>query len=860
MSILIYDIEVFKEDWIVVLRDVEHLNRDHIVIHNNIPRLKDIISQRGTVLCGFNNKYYDDWIIQTMLHGGSNRQVKLHSDFIIGGRNGWEYPFIQGKRRLFRSIDLRDDLPIGLSLKAIEGNIGANIVESSVDFTINRKLTQEELSEAIEYCKTDVDNTLRLFNIRKSYMDSKRAVARIKGMDEIEALSLTNAKLTARFLDAKKQVYNDEFEYTPPKELRIEKYQEPLEFFKEIDYKKKLTTEIAGVPHVYGWGGIHGARKFYFQKADSNYRIVTIDVGSYYPSMMLQYGYISRNIPSAEGYRQVYNTRMNAKHTGDKETADALKLILNTCFGAMKNRFNDLYDPHNANAICITGMLLLTDLIEKLEQVESFELIQSNTDGIIIHYRVENEQQIEQTVREWEQRTRMNMEYTVIHAIAQKDVNNYVMKAGETYLVVEDEDGNLIHIVTENDKGKLKSKGGYVSLFGGGDFKNNSMIVLHNALVNYFMDGIPVEQTIEQDNEISHYQIIAKTGSTYQETLHEVNGERILVQRVNRVYATNNQRYGTIYKRKNGKETKAEIESEDKERNDKIASLPEHCVIDNENKMTIEQIDKSFYIELAKKRINDYLGIKEKKTRGRTRKMAQSSLFTKLLELSKIMHQYDWEKDGKNMHQQYKYVSEGQYKNHFKRALDEVGLIWESNCVSYEFIPAISDKMHLVMATFKATITDPTSKESREYQFIGSGSDNGDKALYKAYTGGLKFFLANTFLVAEDNDPERDVPVVSGVSVGAKSNRPVSQQEREVIKKELTDSNGAVTEIQKDSIRKGIVHLRMRYMNEKKEVVNPELKAILEPKVSQMLDKINQGINRAEAENILVEIRNLMAA
>lgn len=858
--IYIYDIEVFVEDWIVVLRDAEHLEHAPIVIHNNKSKLKDIMSQKGLVLCGFNNKHYDDWIIQTMLNDGSNRQVKKHSDFIIEGGNGWEYPFIKGKRKPFKSVDLRDDLPVGLSLKAIEGNIGANIVESSVDFTIERKLTPEEVTEAIDYCKVDVDNTLRLFEIRKSYMDSKRAVARIKGMDEIDALSLTNAKLTARFLDAKRQTYDDEFVYTPPKELRIEKYKEPLEFFRTIDYKKKLTTKIAGVPHVYGWGGIHGARKNYFQKADSNYRIVTIDVGSYYPSMMLQYGFISRNIPSADGYKVVYDTRMKVKHTGDKETADALKLILNTCFGAMKNRFNDLYDPHNANAICITGMLLLTDLIEKLEMVSSFELIQSNTDGIIIRYRIEHENQVEAIVREWELRTRMNMEYTVIHAIAQKDVNNYVMKAGETYLVVEDEDGNLIHRVTEKDKGKLKSKGGYVSLFGGGDFKNNSMIVLHNALVNYFMDGIPVEQTIEQDNKISHYQMIAKTGSTYQGTFHEVNGERIPVQRVNRVYATKNPLYGTIYKRKNGKDTKAEIDSENKERNDKIASLPEHCVIDNENKMTIEQIDKSFYIELAKKRINDYLGIKEKKTKGKGKKMSQASLYTKLLELSRIMHRYDWEKDGKNMHQQYKYVSEAQYKNHFKRALDEVGLIWESNCVSYEFIPAISDKMHMVMATFKARITDPETKEHREYEFIGSGSDNGDKALYKAYTGGLKFFLANTFLVAEDNDPENDGIPIGVKTAVKKSNSPISQEQRAEIKKELTDSSGLATEIQKNSIKNGLIKLRLRYMNDNQEITDKVLQDKLEPEIEKMLHRLRSGATKADAEVILKDIRELMAA
>lgn len=76
-------------------------------------------------------------------------------------------------------------------------------------------------------------------------------------------------------------------------------------------------------------------------------KIVDIDVGSYYPSMMLEYGYISRSIPSAEGYTNVYNTRIKAKHEGDDETAGALKLVLNSTYGAMKNQYKTFNVLHS---------------------------------------------------------------------------------------------------------------------------------------------------------------------------------------------------------------------------------------------------------------------------------------------------------------------------------------------------------------------------------------------------------------------------------------------------------------------------------------------------------------------------------
>ena len=466
MKIYIYDIEVFAHDWFVVFSDLEE--KEIVVFHNDNVGLKRFMLNHGLIFGGFNNKHYDDWVTQSMLTGADPEIVKAHNDFIIQQHcNGWEFPFVQFQRKLFKSFDLRDDIADkGLSLKAIEGNMCEPIVESSIDFNIKRKLTAEEVEEVIFYCKTDVSNSVKLYHKRKSYLDGKIAVGRLKGIDASISLSLTNPKLTATYLEARRADYNDEFEYEPPAELILNKYREPIEFFRKIDYNEKLKCDIAGVQHVYGWGGIHGARENYFDQSTEEMKIVDIDVGSYYPSMMLEYGYISRSIPSAEGYANVYNTRIKAKHEGDDETAGALKLVLNSTYGAMKNQYNPLYDPRGANHICITGQLLLTDLIEKLEDVEGFSLIQSNTDGLMIKFPVANEKQINKIVEEWEQRTRLNMEYTEIHRIAQKDVNNYIVQVGATYLI---RDG--VKTFTKEDKLKINTKGGYVSLWQGGSFK-----------------------------------------------------------------------------------------------------------------------------------------------------------------------------------------------------------------------------------------------------------------------------------------------------------------------------------------------------------------------------------------------------
>ena len=205
MKIYIYDIEVFSDDWIVVFRNPE--SDHHIVIHNDNHHLREFLSQPDIVIGGFNNKFYDDWVILTMLLGGSNVEVKKHNDHIIGGGNAWEYPFIQFKKRPFNSFDLKDDIADpGISLKAIEGNLKLPIVESSVSFDIDRKLTPSELEEAIRYCKYDVDSTVRLYQERKeNYIDAKVLISDMYGLPIEEGIGLTNAKLCARILGAKPQ-------------------------------------------------------------------------------------------------------------------------------------------------------------------------------------------------------------------------------------------------------------------------------------------------------------------------------------------------------------------------------------------------------------------------------------------------------------------------------------------------------------------------------------------------------------------------------------------------------------------------------------------------------------------------------
>lgn len=175
----------------------------------------------------------------------------------------------------------------------------------------------------------------------------------------------------------------------------------------------------------------------------------------------------------------------------------------------------------------------------------------------------------------------------------------------------------------------------------------------------------------------------------------------------------------------------------------------------------------------------------------------------KLKNLQDIMDSFSWEKDGINRHQSYKYITEKSYKHNFKKALKQAGLLWKMETLDYQYIPNVTEKQHMVICNFKGQIIDPETGEREEYLFNGSGADNGDKALYKAVTGGHKFFLASNFNVAEDNDPEGDEAEAPKVS-----NIPATEEKREEIKEGLINKDGDATKMQINSLKKALKMLR----------------------------------------------------
>lgn len=568
---IFYDIEILPKEAIAVFK----LGDDYKVIHNNINELKTFLNEHNKdILVGFNNYHYDDIVVAGAILG--KNPYEISKSIIVDN--------VQPNYRLnVMSLDVMQELPLGVGLKSSEANLGMDIIETPIDFNLERQLTPEELELLIGYCKNDVASTEKLFNLRADYFSSKFEIVNEFELP-IPDIKKTRAVLSSKVLKCTKvDLPKDRLliDFNPKLDWSI--IPKPVaEFFTQCvydyrcggDYKeiesRKLNYTIAGVPHVYAFGGIHGA----IEKYNGSGYYLHIDVSSYYPSLIIGSGYMSRTTKEPELFTKLRQMRYELKAKKDPRQK-VYKILINATFGAMKSEYNNLYDPKQANNICINGQLILTQLI--LEISPYCQLIQSNTDGIIVKYDPANYDKLVTMVTDFGNRFSLTFDIDKISKIAQRDVNNYAI---------------------EFEDGKVEAKGRF-SKFEGGSYQQNTLTIIDKSLVNYYLKGIPVEKTVidtYRAGDMLPFQIICKMGSTYDGMYYEYGAEGdteyIETQKVNRVFATNDHKYWGIYKRKG-------------DSYQRIANTSEHNYIHNGDISTFDKskLDLNYYVELCRKNL-----------------------------------------------------------------------------------------------------------------------------------------------------------------------------------------------------------------------------------------------------------------
>ena len=597
-----YDFEVYsKINWFcVTFINYEDRNKEVVIVNDRAKLIEFYNAHKDDIFISYNGRQYDTGIFKGILDG---MNVGYVNDKLI--KEG-KKPFQVVKNAKKYPLNDYDTILKDKSLKQLEAFMGDDIRETEVDFNIDRPLTEEEIKQTLYYNHHDVVEVLKVLDYCWDDFEGQLDIIELYGLD-MSYFTKTKVQLAVspKILNAVDQhTLDDEFDIRLPETIKLsDKYKFIPEWYmnpKNWRYKEHLRSEdnqhnnqlcctVAGIPHVFAWGGCHGADD---KEAVFEGIILHADVASMYPTTDIEYGLLSRKFKNPDDFKQMRDFRLKLKSEKNPKNK-ALKPMINGVYGAGKDINNPSYDPLMANLTCIFGQMFILDLIDKLEPY--CRLLQTNTDGIFV--LCENEEMKNKVIEITNQvgkRLKMEFEIDEYKKLIQKDVNNYIA-------------------VKKN--GELECKGAMVKFNKPID---NDLPILNDAVRNYLAYDIPVEQTINECEEYIKFQKVIKLSAKYKEIWYgngvsgkdnkitSINGE-LLKGKVHRVFASKRQSDGSIYKLKIEKGIKSY---------EQFANTPTHLFIDNEDvhdKSIPEYLDKEYYINEAKKRIDMFITKDEEK-------------------------------------------------------------------------------------------------------------------------------------------------------------------------------------------------------------------------------------------------------
>jgi len=181
----------------------------------------------------------------------------------------------------------------------------------------------------------------------------------------------------------------------------------------------------------------------------------------------------------------------------------------------------------------------------------------------------------------------------------------------------------------------------------------------------------------------------------------------------------------------------------------------------------------------------------------------KKTLTSKLLEVSKAIKYL--EKDKTNKMQGYSYLSEAKIKETIKKAFEDSGIIFNYSTESvreYEVSPTSKGtKQFCTIANGKYSFIDVDSDHELNGTWFGSGTDTGDKGLYKAITGGIKYVLNTNFLIPTGDDPEKDDENGNGKATAKDTPKPKADPDAQLKRDLMEQYKGDAEAAKKEYMR-----------------------------------------------------------
>lgn len=516
----------------------------------------DLEIKSEVIFCGYNNLHYDNPIVNYIIEYEDklmsynvaticssifnlSRTITTSTEDNIEAWKHWKYQI------WFDTFDLLTMLysnKLRVGLKEIQVTMQyPNVQEFVCDWS--KPLPLEDFDNMIDYNINDIESTSELLNRCKKDIDLRIAIEDEYGVRVLskDGVNIGMKILTQKYLEKTGLTWWDieglrsPMDYIPLKDVILPfiKYDSPILQRVLDDMKSQIVSPgrkgyennfiFNGLRYTVGVGGIHSKNdpEIIIPKEDE--MLIDIDVASLYPSMLIEYKFYPKHLGPEflEVYSQIKDERIEAKHNGDKVKNETLKLALNGLSGNLQNQHNFCYSPFAVMQIRINGQLLLLMLAERLTQI-GCRIVQANTDGLFVLLKKSIYEQANKICQEWEQLTRLTLEEERFEAMYQYAINDYIA-VKEGYKETKNPD-------------LIKTKGMFITkvLLG----KGLSAKIIPEAIIKYFVDGIPVEDTIKGCTDIRKFLMSEKTGKQWH--VEYMNQEQ---QRTNRFYASTNGGY-----------------------------------------------------------------------------------------------------------------------------------------------------------------------------------------------------------------------------------------------------------------------------------------------------------------------------
>lgn len=585
--ILVYDIEVFQNIFHCAIKDTETGKITLFEISNRKNQLQELVEffkefeniegswnnsyttdyqfNTNKIFAGYNNIHYDNPIINYIIDYYNVMKDKTYieicksifnlSKTILNSKEGEEGIWKKWKyQQWFESFDILTMLystQLRVGLKEMQVTMQyPNVQEFVYDWDI--PLVESKFDEMIQYNINDVESTSELLDRCKKAVELRIAIEDEYGVRVLskDGVNIGMKIITQKYLEKTGQTWWDIKDLRSPMDkiplkdviLPFVKYDSPI--LKDmLDTLKKQTVSPGRKGYEYkfifnnlrytiGVGGIHSVNdpEIIIPKEDEY--LIDCDVASLYPSMLIQHKFYPKHLGPEflEVYSKIREERIEAKHNGNKVKNETLKLALNGLSGNLQNEHNFCYSPFAVMQIRVNGQLLLLMLAEKLVEI-GCKIIQANTDGLFLICKKNKYEEYQKVCKEWEKLTKLELEEDRFEAMYQYAINDYIA-VKEGYHKTK-------------DKKLIKTKGMFITevLLG----KGLSPKIIPEAIINYFVDNIPVEETIKNCRDIRKFLKAEKTGKQW---TVEYNDK--IQQRINRFYVSNNGYYLWKFKTDSG--------------------------------------------------------------------------------------------------------------------------------------------------------------------------------------------------------------------------------------------------------------------------------------------------------------------